>query len=208
MDNEWSMDFAFPLLSLLRTNGSVEAATEKARNICDDNEMLDSCFKSCGPTLERKILRLGLQPWKNICQHFNILVTQLDCWKSNIDTLTLGCHLESHKLRQTMEYLTHNHSIIIVDKICQDMNVLSICSIEEYSKYCGEVTKLLLVRLFRSSRDSIVEMLKIKWPVLPDTCSKKIEYYKNEEAQLALSESNSFKFFKFGIVFLILKFSI
>ena len=68
MDNEWSMDFAFPLLSLLRTNGSVEAAKEKAKNICEDNELLDACLRSCSITLERKILRLGLQPWRHLCR--------------------------------------------------------------------------------------------------------------------------------------------
>ncbi|KAE9551575.1 hypothetical protein FO519_005219 [Halicephalobus sp. NKZ332] len=186
MDNEWSMDFAFPLVSLLRTNGSVEVAKEKARSICEDNELLDSCFRSCSMSLERKILRLGLQPWRHLCRKLELLMTQFDCWKSNIDTLTLGCYLESHKIRESMEAFTHNQSLMVVESICRDMNILSICSIEEFSKYCGDVSKILLIQLFQSSRDTVIEMLKIRWPVLPYTCNQKIEYYKEEEAQLAL----------------------
>lgn len=130
-------------------------------------------------------------------------MTQFDCWRSNIDTLTLGCHLESHKLRQSMEAFTHNHSISVVDSICKDMNVLSICSIEEYSKYCGDVSKILLIKLFQSSRHSITEMLKIKWPILPDSCSQKIEYYKEEETQLAyLNNAPEFDFLKISLLFL------
>uniref|UniRef100_A0AC34F7Z1 Uncharacterized protein n=1 Tax=Panagrolaimus sp. ES5 TaxID=591445 RepID=A0AC34F7Z1_9BILA len=190
MDNEWSMDFAFPLLSLLRTNGSIEAAKEKARKICEDNDMLDMCLRGCQYSLEQKILRLGLEPWNQLCRRFDVLIGEFQCWRSNIDTLTLGCYLESHNLRQSMETLTHNHSVLVVDAICRDMNTLSSCSIEEYTKFCGHVTRMLLVRLFQSSRKSIIGMLKVKWPVLPDECSQLVQFYEEEE-QLALSHAPS-----------------
>lgn len=35
MDNEWSMDFAFPLISLLRTNKSQKIITKKIIDICE-----------------------------------------------------------------------------------------------------------------------------------------------------------------------------
>lgn len=34
MENEWSMDFAFPLLSLLKATGSEVAAYNRAKEIC------------------------------------------------------------------------------------------------------------------------------------------------------------------------------
>lgn len=74
---------------------------------------------------------------------FSVLIGEFQCWRSNIDTLTLGCYLESHNLRQSMETLTHNHSVLVVDAICRDMNTLSSCSIEEYTKFCGHVTRMV-----------------------------------------------------------------
>ena len=60
----------------------------------------------------------------------------------------------------------------------------------------------ILVRLFQSSRRSIIGMLKVKWPMLPDECSQLVQFYEEEE-QLALSSTPPFSFTSL----LILKFS-
>uniref|UniRef100_A0A7E4VWF3 Uncharacterized protein n=1 Tax=Panagrellus redivivus TaxID=6233 RepID=A0A7E4VWF3_PANRE len=190
MDSEWSMDFAFPLLSLLRTNGSVEAAKNKARSICYDNERLDGCLMACDDSSMKKIMRIGLQPWTQLCSRIDDLISQFDCWKTNVDVLSLGCHLESHHLRQSMETFTHNHSTVILEQVCRNMNVMSICNIEEHNKFCGHTAKMLLVRLFRTSRKSFQEMLKLKWKELPEACTEPIRYYAEEESALSLGHSH------------------
>jgi len=35
MDGEWSVDFAFPLISLLRDNGSKEMVSRRVMEICE-----------------------------------------------------------------------------------------------------------------------------------------------------------------------------
>lgn len=82
MDSEWSMDFAFPLLSLLRANGSEEAAYNKATQIClyvsdllnnfskfSHNKMLGNCINRCNASAERDIMKIGLEPWDKICEN-------------------------------------------------------------------------------------------------------------------------------------------
>lgn len=70
---------------------------------------------------------------------------EFPCWKRNINALILGCYMESHKLRRSMELLTQNASTHVLDLVCQDLNILAICSISDYFKYCGSNTKVASV---------------------------------------------------------------
>ncbi|KAH7718094.1 Sr protein [Aphelenchoides avenae] len=189
MDSEWSMDFAFPLLALLRDNGNERAAYQRALEICHSNNMLDMCLEKCNNTTEKRILRMGLEPWRDICVNLKTLRTQFTCWKDHIDTLILGCHLESHRLRERMELLTRNDSLVVLEKVCRDMNVLAVCSISEYSKQCGSTTKALMLQLFRSSKNSVLRMLQVRWEKLPETCTAPFVYDESDEQFMALNSA-------------------
>ncbi|KAI6178905.1 Protein fantom [Aphelenchoides besseyi] len=168
MDSEWSMDFAFPILSLLRSNGSEEAAYERAVQICFQNERLENCVKPCNTSVEKEIVQIGLQPWSEICSNLRTLRTQFKCWKYHIETLLLACYLESHKLRQSLQQLSQSNTIESVNLVCANMNILGKCTIEEYGRSCGT----LLVQLFDSANDAMVRMLNKKWLELPTACNK------------------------------------
>uniref|UniRef100_A0A1I7SDX6 CPG4 domain-containing protein n=2 Tax=Bursaphelenchus xylophilus TaxID=6326 RepID=A0A1I7SDX6_BURXY len=172
MDSEWSMDFAFPLLSLLRSNGSEEAAYHRANEICYHNNMLGNCISSCEESLEKKILRLGLKPWDDICHSLRTLRTQFGCWKFHIESLSLSCYMESQRLRISMRKLAEGGAFEEVGAVCGEMTILSKCVLEEYGKACGKVTTKLLAKLFRSSHEVIREMLGIKWSRLPSPCNE------------------------------------
>ncbi|KAI6184389.1 Protein fantom [Aphelenchoides bicaudatus] len=151
MDSEWSMDFAFPLLSLLRTNGSEEAAYLKATQICFHNEMLGVCIDKCNASDEREIMQIGLEPWNKICSNLRTLRTQFSCWKFHIETLTLACFVESHRLRMSLRQLTFSNNLANVNSVCQQMQILASCTVDEYGKQCGVVTTKLLASLFDSA---------------------------------------------------------
>lgn len=42
-----------------------------------------------------------------------------------------------------MEILTQNASTFVLDLVCQDLNILAACSITDYTKYCGNNTKMV-----------------------------------------------------------------
>ncbi|CAD5212494.1 unnamed protein product [Bursaphelenchus okinawaensis] len=176
MDGEWSMDFAFPLLSLLQSNGSEDAAYHKANEICYHNKMLGRCISNCAESLEKKILKLGLKPWDDICLNLRTLKTQFGCWKFHIESLSLSCYLESQQLRISMRKLAEDGLFEDVGTVCAEMTVLSKCVLEEYGRVCGKVTTKLLATLFRSSHDVVRDMLSIKWKKLPAQCNETLTF--------------------------------
>ncbi|KAI6226171.1 hypothetical protein M3Y99_01316700 [Aphelenchoides fujianensis] len=169
MNSEWSMDFAFPILSLLRSNGSEQAAYDRAAQIC-------FCVDRCNTSVEKEIVQIGLKPWNEICSNLRILRTQFGCWKFHIETLLLACYLESHKLRQTLQQLSESPTIENVDVVCTKMNLLGACTVENYGRMCGKTTAKLLVQLFDAANEAMANMLSKKWTELPAACNKTPAY--------------------------------
>ncbi|VDM23801.1 unnamed protein product [Toxocara canis] len=171
MENEWSMDFAFPLLSLLKATGSEVAAYNRAKEICRSNDLLGACLDSCNSSVERTILRMGLMPWRDICSSLQELREQFPCWRSNVQNLSTICHVPSLELRDSFEFLTRNDSVSAMQKICINLDRLSACSIKQYGVFCGAGSEKFIERLFSISREAINSMLKMKYAVLPSACS-------------------------------------
>ncbi|KAK0393654.1 hypothetical protein QR680_000336 [Steinernema hermaphroditum] len=170
LESEWSQDFAFPLVSLLKSNGSVSAATQRLVDICSSNMQFSACLRQCPESVERNIIATGLQPWIDLCQHMDDLQSELPCWKEHIRELANTCELETFEVRKSMEILSRNASISAVAQICRFMEELSYCTVREYSKRCGENTYRIVMNLFSSARSTFTKMLTMKWNDLPDTC--------------------------------------
>ncbi|KAL3108148.1 hypothetical protein niasHT_016339 [Heterodera trifolii] len=163
MENEWSSDFVFPLNDLLRSGASSEQMSERVDELCRHNSKLAKCLQECPPSVENEILQLGLRPWQNICEKMRDMQTQFGCWKTNIDAILLECSFESQKLRYDIESFTRNVSVQLVETICIDLAHLSDCTVGQYGKHCGHISKMLIGTLFTNSRDAIVKMLRMKW---------------------------------------------
>uniref|UniRef100_A0A915DX87 Uncharacterized protein n=1 Tax=Ditylenchus dipsaci TaxID=166011 RepID=A0A915DX87_9BILA len=115
---EWSMDFAFPLLSLLRANGSHEIVKQRILDICELNNQLQKCLEICPKSVEKQILFYGMDPWREICSNLDVhfkLLDPIPCWQQNIDALILGCyttltHCLHAMLRNTENTVAKNKS--------------------------------------------------------------------------------------------------
>ncbi|TMS33081.1 hypothetical protein L596_000857 [Steinernema carpocapsae] len=175
LESEWSQDFAFPLVSLLKSNGSVSAATQRLVDICSSNMQFSLCLGRCPESVERNIIATGLQPWIDLCKHMEILRSQLPCWKNHIRDLANTCNLESYEVRKSMEILSRNASLAAVSQICRYMEQLSLCTVREYSKRCGDDTHKIVVNLFTSARSTFTKMLSMRWTKLPEACTKPAE---------------------------------
>lgn len=171
MENEWSTEFAFPLLSLLKATGNETAAYYRANVICRNNEMLSSCLDRCNGSAERTIIKMGLMPWRDICNNLNDLREQFPCWRANIHNLTACCNAQSAEVRNTFAWLSKNFSFSLLHTVCMNLDRLSACLIKEFGRYCGAVSERFVQRMFVMSRDAMNGMLKMKFAVLPSSCS-------------------------------------
>uniref|UniRef100_A0A914DXF3 Uncharacterized protein n=1 Tax=Acrobeloides nanus TaxID=290746 RepID=A0A914DXF3_9BILA len=183
LDNEWSDSFIFDV-SLLRE--SEEAAHQRTLDICENNNKLDECIKKCNDSTERRVLQMGLEPWKEICGNLEELLTQFSCWRDNLDTLTLSCHIESHGLRRTLDTFAHNTSLLIVEVVCREMTNLSMCLIKHYGRYCGSITKKILLQLMKSSRKTITDVLRVRWEILPEACTEDLAFFREVEDAITM----------------------
>ncbi|CAG9539486.1 unnamed protein product [Cercopithifilaria johnstoni] len=171
MENEWSLNFAFPLLSLLKATGNETVAHNRAIEICRSNDLLNKCLSGCDKTNERKILELGLLPWREICFNLHVLQGQFPCWRLNIDNLTSNCSKQSHELRERIKFLAINESPTALQKACLSLDKFANCSVRSYGYLCGKSSESFIDRLFWISRNAIYDMLMIKWSVLPTSCN-------------------------------------
>ncbi|KAL3994092.1 hypothetical protein ACH3XW_20325 [Acanthocheilonema viteae] len=178
MEKEWSLNFAFPLLSLLKATDNETAAYNRAIEICRSNDLLIECLAGCNKTNERKILELGLLPWREICLNLHVLRAQFSCWRLNINSLTSNCRKQSHELRERIKFLAMNKSPSAVQKICLSMNKFADCSVRNYGYLCGKDSESFIDQLFWINRNAIYDMLMIKWPTLPPSCN--IDFSKRE----------------------------
>ncbi|KAM3719921.1 CD-NTase-associated protein [Dirofilaria immitis] len=171
MEKEWSLNFAFPLLSLLKATGNETAAHNRAIQICRSNELLIECLAKCNKTNERKIIELGLLPWKEICSNLHVLQAEFPCWRLNINNLTSNCRKQSYELRERIKYLAISESSSDLQRVCLSMDRFAECSIQNYGYHCGRSSESFIDRLFWISHNAIYDMLMIKWPVLPVSCN-------------------------------------
>ncbi|OZC10096.1 hypothetical protein X798_02947 [Onchocerca flexuosa] len=118
MEKEWSINFAFPLLSLLKATRNETAAYNRAIEICRSNDLLIRCLARCNKTNERKIMELGLSPWQEICSNIRVLRAQFPCWRLNINNLTSNCRRESYELREGIKFLAVNESLAVLQRVC------------------------------------------------------------------------------------------
>uniref|UniRef100_A0A1I7ZUA7 CPG4 domain-containing protein n=1 Tax=Steinernema glaseri TaxID=37863 RepID=A0A1I7ZUA7_9BILA len=206
LESEWSQDFAFPLVSLLKSNGSVSAATQRLVDICSSNMQFSACLKRCPESIERNIIATGLQPWIDLCQHIDSLRNELPCWKKYIRELANTCELETFEVRKSMEILSRNASLAAVAHICRFMEELSYCTVREYSKRCGESTQKIVVNLFTSARSTFTKMLTMKWKELPDACTRPVENSTMAERRLTVRDSSAVprSYLRFAIVIVVI----
>ncbi|MFH4976750.1 hypothetical protein AB6A40_003459 [Gnathostoma spinigerum] len=191
MENEWSMDFAFPLLSLLKSTGNESLAYNRAKEICQSNALLVACLENCGNSMESNLLTIGLMPWRNICENLNELRAQFPCWRNHVDSLSIGCRAQGISVRDSYKYLTYNDSMAAVERICINLEDLSDCTIKEFAQFCGSTSEEYVSRLFAISREAINSMLNMKWPKLPPACgltSPQRYVYSTETFQLNSAE--------------------
>ncbi|KAI1727796.1 hypothetical protein Ddc_05115 [Ditylenchus destructor] len=194
------MDFAFPLLSLLRANSSERIVKQRIMDICEYNSQLAQCLQKCPESAEKQILFHGIEPWLSLCSSWDVFVGELACWREHIDALTTICYSESQKLRRSMEKLTRNVTIHVVDMVCQDLNTLAACNIAEYGRLCGSGSKQLISKLFQISRESMAKMLQVKWNEMHDECIRDIE---TTGPQVTLESNNSNTFFPIRIALIL-----
>uniref|UniRef100_A0AAF5PWZ8 Uncharacterized protein n=1 Tax=Wuchereria bancrofti TaxID=6293 RepID=A0AAF5PWZ8_WUCBA len=178
MEKEWSLNFAFPLLSLLKATGNETAAYNRAVEICRSNDLLINCLAGCNKTNERKIIELGLLPWREICLNLPVLQAQFPCWRQNIDNLTSNCRKQSYELRERIKFLTVNESPSVLQRICLSLDKFADCSVRNYGHLCGQSSENFIDRLLWISRSAIYDMLTVKWPILPPSCN--IDFSKRE----------------------------
>jgi hypothetical protein len=92
--------------------------------------------------------------------HFLALRTQFSCWKFHIESLALACFVESHRLRMSLRQLTFSNTLSNVNSVCLQMQVLAMCTVDEYGKQCGKVTTKVR---FKESNIFGTALLKIKF---------------------------------------------
>uniref|UniRef100_A0A914REY7 Uncharacterized protein n=1 Tax=Parascaris equorum TaxID=6256 RepID=A0A914REY7_PAREQ len=80
---------------------------------------------------------MGLTPWRDICSNLQELREQFPCWRSNVQNLSTTCRVQSFELRDSFEFLTRNDSVSATQKICINLDKLSVCSVRQYGLYCG-----------------------------------------------------------------------
>uniref|UniRef100_A0A0N4Z4Z8 DUF19 domain-containing protein n=1 Tax=Parastrongyloides trichosuri TaxID=131310 RepID=A0A0N4Z4Z8_PARTI len=202
MGNEWTADFAFPLIALVHVNSSIEIAYIKAQEICFENDNLKNCLNKCPNSDERKLLITGLKPWEDICRNLKQLKPHFTCWRLNLETLAISCHVENSKLRSNLRSFSTNRSIALVKNVCLSFDELSSCSLKDYKKYCGNATSKLLQKFYETSKYAVNEMLKFKFTILPEEC----ENDKDRERMLSLEQNLSIKYivFNYSLLFLLI----
>ncbi|VDK77641.1 unnamed protein product [Litomosoides sigmodontis] len=154
-------------------------AKKKGQIFFRSNNLLIECLAGCNKTDERKILELGLLPWREICLNINVLKSQFPCWRLNINNLTSNCHKQSYELRERIKFLAMNESPSALQRVCLSMDRFADCSTRNYGYHCGKSSESFIDRLFWISRKAIHHMLMIKWPILPSSCNT--EFSKREQ---------------------------
>ncbi|VDM11580.1 unnamed protein product [Wuchereria bancrofti] len=104
------------------------------------NDLLINCLAGCNKTNERKIIELGLLPWREICLNLpgKMLQAQFPCWRQNIDNLTSNCRKQSYELRERIKFLTVNESPSVLQRICLSLDKFADCSVRNYGHLCGQ----------------------------------------------------------------------
>ncbi|VDN60798.1 unnamed protein product [Dracunculus medinensis] len=196
MENEWSMDFAFPLLSLLRSTNNETAAYQRAIEICHSNELLVACLDRCNRSTERTILKMGLMPWADICFNLEELRSQFPCWRANIYNLSSACQPESIKLRNSFKNTTTRQNR-------PNTTPLAMSYIFLYSSNFRIIFLQLIERIFSISQEAINGMLAMKWTILPPTCNMINSSQRNIFDKFLFDSANCTKLFDFPCIFII-----
>ncbi|GMS82273.1 hypothetical protein PENTCL1PPCAC_4448, partial [Pristionchus entomophagus] len=175
MDNEWSSAFTLPILNLLRRTGNISAAHAKIHQICVEDQAFDDCLSGCNNTMEAEIIRLGLNSFKDACDHKR-LESQLGCWKAHTNDIETTCLEFTTRLRRRMEMLSVNQSMAIVGDVCSEYVRFSGCLESEFTRHCGYESAMLTRQMSERSRKSIFQMLSLKFKNLPPSCSPSTAY--------------------------------
>ncbi|CAJ0587061.1 unnamed protein product, partial [Mesorhabditis spiculigera] len=162
-DNEWSNDFTLPLLALLKQTGNETAAYLKAKEICDNNRLLESCLNLCSESVEIEIIRLGLRAWDRTCQSIEEVRSELPCWKKQGFVITQMCEGHTNRLRNSMEYFARNISMTSLPRVCSNFDEFSNCFISAFGKFCGRYSAQLTERMFEANKEAMFKMVRLRF---------------------------------------------